>query len=255
MGIYEQFSLKHKVAVVTGAGRGIGRGIAIAFAEAGADVAVIARRQADLDEVVGVVESLGCRGLAIACDVTEGTAIPDALDRVVTTFGQLDIMVNNAGGNPDRKAVPVAETSLERWDDVLSLNMRHKFWGASNAARRMLDGGRIINVVSRAAYAPTPGFAAYAAGNAGIISMSVTMAIELAPRGITVNCIAPGAVYTDLVKGSRPGTAEEMQASTTLAAPLGRLGKPEDIAAAALYLASPAAEWITGQCIRVSGGR
>ncbi len=262
MGVYERFSLAGKVAVVTGGGRGIGRAIALAFAEAGADVAVMARRQADVDTVAAEIAFAGRRSLGIAGDLTLERTIPDALDRVIAELGGLHIMVNNAGGNPDGLAHPVAEMSLEKWDELLAHNMRHKFWGSNQAARRMGEGGRIINVVSRAVAVATPGSGAYAAGNAGIVAMSKTMAVELGPRKITVNCIAPGVVETNYLKahaavrlGLTDLTPEGLQAFQPFAAPAGRIGQPDDIAAAALYLASPAAEWITGECIMVSGGR
>lgn len=262
MGVYEKFSLAGRVAVVTGGGRGIGRAIALAFAEAGADVAVMARRQPDVDAVAAEIAAMGRRSLAITGDLTLDRTIPDALDRVIAELGGLHIMVNNAGGNPDGLAHPVAEMSLEKWDELLAHNMRHKFWGSSQAARRMGEGGRIINVVSRAVVSATPGSGAYAAGNAGIVAMSKTMAVELGPRKITVNCIAPGVVETDYLKahaavrlGLTDLTPEGLQAFQPFAAPVGRIGRPDDIAAAALYLAAPASEWITGECIMVSGGR
>lgn len=262
MGVYEKFSLAGKIAVVTGGGRGIGRAIALAFAEAGADVAVMARREPDVDSVAAEIRAMGRRSLGIAGDLTLERTIPEALDRVIAELGGLHIMVNNAGGNPDGLAHPVAEMSLRKWDELLAHNMRHKFWGSSQAARRMGEGGRIINVVSRAVSVATPGSGAYAAGNAGIVAMTKTMSVEIAPRKITVNCIAPGVVETDYLKahaevrlGLTDLTPEGLQAFQPFAAPLGRIGRPEDIAAAALYLASPAAEWITGECIMVSGGR
>ena len=129
MGMHERFRLDGKVAVVTGGGRGIGKGIAIAFAECGADVAVIARRQADVDDVAKEIKALGRKSLAISADVMDWTAIPKALDRVVAELGGLDIMVNNAGGNLDRKMYPLPEIPLEKWDEQIDLNMKTKFWG------------------------------------------------------------------------------------------------------------------------------
>jgi NAD(P)-dependent dehydrogenase (short-subunit alcohol dehydrogenase family) len=164
-------------------------------------------------------------------------------------------MVNNAGGNTDRKAHPLAEITLEKWDEQIDLNMRHKFQGCREAARRMADGGRIVNIVSIAATHPYPGFGAYGAGNAGIIAMGRTLAVELAPRGITVNCIAPGEIYTDLLTESLGMDQKSAQDYADAAIPLGRIGYPEDIAAAAVFFASPAAEWTTGQWLEVAGGR
>jgi 7-alpha-hydroxysteroid dehydrogenase len=255
MTMHERFRLDGKVAMVTGGGRGIGRGIALALAECGADVAVMARRRADVDAVAREIGERGRRGLALTGDVMDYSSIPAALDKVVEHFGRLDIMVNNAGGNTDRKAHPLAEITLEKWDEQIDLNMRHKFQGCREAARRMADGGRIVNIVSIAATHPYPGFGAYGAGNAGIIAMGRTLAVELAPRGITVNCIAPGEIYTDLLTESLGMDQKSAQDYADAAIPLGRIGYPEDIAAAAVFFASPAAEWTTGQWLEVAGGR
>jgi 7-alpha-hydroxysteroid dehydrogenase len=253
--MYERFRLDGQVALVTGGGRGIGRGIALALAECGADVAVLARRRADVEAVAREIGERGRRGLALAGDVMDGDAIPAALDAVLAEFGRLDVMVNNAGGNTDRRAHALDEITLEKWDEQIALNMRHKFQGAREAAHRMQGGGRIVNVVSIAATHPDPGFGCYGAGNAGIIAMSRTLAVELAPRGITVNCIAPGEIYTDLLVESLGMDQKAAQDYADAAIPLGRIGRPEDVAAAAVFFASPAAAWTTGQWLEVAGGR
>lgn len=255
MNMHERFRLDGKVALVTGGGRGIGRGIALALADCGADVAVLARRQADVDAVAREIEDRGRRGLGLTGDVMETATIPAALDAVVAHFGHLDIMVNNAGGNTDRRGYALDEITLEKWDEQIALNMRHKFQGSQEAAKRMRDGGRIINVVSIAALRPYLGFGAYGSGNAGIIAMSRTLAVELAPRRITVNCIAPGEIYTDLLTESLGWDQKSAQDYADTAIPLGRIGYPEDVAAVATFFASPAAEWTTGQWVEVSGGR
>lgn len=255
MGMHEQFRLDGKVAVVTGGGRGIGRGIALAFAECGADVCVVARRQADLDAVAGEIEARGRRGLGLSADVMDFTAIPKLLDRVVDELGRLDIMVNNAGGNLDRKTYALPDIPLEKFDEQLTLNMKTKFWGAQQAAQRMADGGRIINIISIAAHRPSPGFGVYSAANLGMISMTRTLAVELAPRRITVNCIAPGVVVTEMLTQTVQMSEEDAKQSFAKSIPLGRTGTPEDCAAAAVFFASPAAEWITGQYLDVAGGQ
>ena len=158
MNMHDQFRLDGKVAVVTGGGRGIGRGIALALAECGADVAVIARRQADVDQVAKEISDRGQRGLGISADVMDFTSIPGALDQVVAEFGRLDIMVNNAGGNLDRKTYSLKDIPIDKFDEQLALNMKTKFWGAQQAAQRMTDGGRVINIISIAAHKPSPGF-------------------------------------------------------------------------------------------------
>jgi 7-alpha-hydroxysteroid dehydrogenase len=255
MGLHEKFRLDGQVAVVTGGGRGIGRGIALGFAQSGADVVVIARRQADVDAVAGEIAALGRRSLGISADVMDWTAMPAALDRVVAEFGGLDIMVNNAGGNLDRKMYALLDIPIDKFDEQLHLNMKTKFWGAQQAAQRMNDGGSIINIISIAAHRPSPGFGVYSAANMGMISMTRTLAVELAPRRITVNCIAPGIIVTDMLKETMGVSDAQAHEMFDAAIPLGRTGTPEDCAAAALLFAVPAGRWITGQFIDVAGGQ
>ncbi len=255
MGMYENFRLDGQVAVVTGGGRGIGRGIALGLADCGADVVVIARRQADVDAVAAEIRERGRRSLGISADVMDWSQIPAALDRVVDEFGHLDIMVNNAGGNLDRKMYSLPEISIEKFDEQLHLNMKTKFWGSQQAAHRMRDGGSIINIISIAAHKPSPGFGVYSAANMGMISMTRTLAVELAPRQITVNCLAPGIIVTDMLKETMHLSEAEATALFNEQIPLGRTGTPEDCAAAAVFFASPAARWITGQFIDVAGGQ
>ena len=174
---------------------------------------------------------------------------------MVRDFGRLDVMVNNAGGNLDRLMHGLPDISLEKFNEQLALNMTTKFWGSQQAAQRMPDGGRIINIISIAAHKPSPGFGVYSAANMGMISMTRTLAVELAPRRITVNAIAPGVVVTDMLTETMRIDAERAERDLATRIPLGRTGTPEDCAAAAAFFASPAAEWITGQFLDVAGGQ
>ena len=255
MNMLERFRLDGKVAVVTGGGRGIGRGIALGLADCGADVAVVARRLHEVEAVAGEIEERGRRGLGLSADVMDFESIPKVLDKVVDEFGGLDIMVNNAGGNLDRKMYSLPEISLAKFDEQLALNMKTKWWGSQQAAKRMQNGGRIINIISIAAHRPTPGFGVYSAANMGMISMTRTLAVELAPKGITVNCIAPGVIVTEMLVETMKISEEQAHAAMAPQIPLGRTGTPEDCAAAAVFFASPAAEWTTGQFIDVAGGQ
>ena len=254
MNIYDRFRLDGKIAVVTGGSKGIGRGIALAFADCGADVVIIARGQKDSESVVKEIEDRGQKSIAISADVMDLESIPKALDKVCNEMGRLDIMVNNAGGNLDRKMHALPEISVEKFDEQLTLNMKTKWWGSQQAAERMTDGGRIINIISVAAHRASPGFGVYSAANLGMISMTRTLAVELANKKITVNCIAPGIILTDMLKETLNIDDQETHFRFDSTIPLGRVGKPEDCAAAAIFFASPAAEWISGQYIDVSGG-
>lgn len=255
MSMLDQFRLDGKVAVVTGGGRGIGRGIALALADCGADVAVFARRQADVDAVADEIRERGRKAFALSVDVLDYDAVSAALDSVVSELGHLDIMVNNAGGNLDRKMHGLPDISMEKFTEQLNLNMTQKFWGAQQAAKRMRDGGRIISIISIAAHKPSPGFGVYSAANMGMISMTRTMSVELAPRGITVNCIAPGVVVTEMLRETLHMDDDQAEQAMAPNIPLGRTGTPEDVAAAAVFFASPAAAWTTGQFIDVAGGQ
>ena len=255
MGMHDQFRLDGKVAVVTGGGRGIGRGIALAMAECGADVVVTARRQEDVNAVQKEIEVLGQRSLGISADVMDWNSMPKVLDQVVNEFGAIGIMVNNAGGNLDRQMYALPDISLEKFDEQLHLNMKTKFWGSQQAAKRMRDGGSIINIISIAAHKPSPGFGVYSAANMGMISMTRTLSVELASREITVNCLAPGIIVTDMLTETMKVSEKEAKAIFDEQIPLGRTGTPEDCAGAAVFFASPAARWITGQFIDVAGGQ
>ena len=257
MGILDRFGLDGQVAVVTGAGKGIGRAIAIGLAEAGADVALAARTQADLDAVALEIRQLGRRALPLATDATSAEALEKLAAATVAEFGKLTIWVNNAGGIPDATPRYLTRTPEDSFDAQIALNLKAVWLGATVAARHMsANGGSIINISSRAAFGPQAKNGPYGAAKAAVNSLTSTLSVELAPA-IRINAIAPGPIPTDNFNESM-GIDTPEKRDKVLAAigiPLGRYGDPEDIAAAVVYMASPAASWVTGQCLYVSGGR
>ncbi|MEL6890728.1 MAG: glucose 1-dehydrogenase [Actinomycetota bacterium] len=253
--LLDRFRLDGRTALVTGAGKGIGRGIAMGLAEAGCDVVVTARTQSDIDEVADEIRALGRLALPLAGDITDVGFVESLADAVVGEMGELDIWVSNAGGADDRTPRRLDEMPDRQWDYQMDLNLRAVFTCARAAARDMVDGGSIINISSGAAVKPVPRNGPYGVAKAGVNSLTRTMAAELAPRGIRVNAVSPGPVPTEVFREffdakeeDLPGLAKEW------GVPLGRLGTPEDVANAIVFLASPAASWITGQILTVNGG-
>jgi len=254
VSVLDLFKLDGQVAVVTGGGKGIGRGIALALAEAGADVAVAARSRADVDTVAEEISRRGRRTAAYVVDVTVTAELDQLAESVVAQFGKLNIWINNAGGLPDATPRYLTRTPEDRWDAQINLNLKAVWAGATAAARQMKDGGAIINTSSRAAFGGHVKNGPYAAAKAAVNSLTQTLALELAPR-IRVNAIGPGPVRTQNFDESIRLDEEKAEAfRKSLNIPLSRYGTPEDIGAAAVFLASPAAGWITGQCLYVAGG-
>ncbi len=255
MSVLDLFRLDGQVACVTGAGRGIGMGIAIALAEAGADVVVAARRQHEIDEVAGRIRALGRRALAVPTDVLTPDGIEKLVEATVREMGKLTIMVSNAGGNQDRTMRKLVDTPEEVWDLLIDFNLKTAWRGAKAAAPHINDagGGTVINIVSIAALNASPNFGPYGASKAGLVNMTKTLGVELAPK-IRVNAIAPGLVPTEMLFETVKITEDAIPAMAK-GIPLGRAGTPEDIGACAVYLASAAGAWVTGQCISVSGGQ
>lgn len=242
------FDLTGRVAVVTGAGRGIGEGIAQALAGAGAAVVLAARTENEIESVASAIREGGGRAIAVRTDVTDTFALGSLATAAVEEFGHLDIWVNNAGGAEVGK--PLAELTRSEWDSVIDLNFT-AVWNGSMAAVEQMHWGSIINVSSMAAFGAMPGKGHYAACKAAVISLTRTMAVEFAPD-IRVNAIAPGMIPTQLL--FEAADVERLQLDDLAArVPLG-LGTAADVGAAAVYLASPAAKWVTGQTIQVSGG-
>jgi NAD(P)-dependent dehydrogenase (short-subunit alcohol dehydrogenase family) len=246
------FDLTGDVAVVTGAGRGIGEGIATTLADAGAAVLCAARRGDEVERVAAGIRARGGRAIAVPTDVTDTAAVEALAARAVSEFGSLDIWVNNAGGSPIQ--APLVDLDVDEWDATLRLNLTAVWMCTRIAAAHMGEGGRVVNISSRAADTPMPGSGHYAAAKAAVNSLTRTFAKELGPR-IRVNCIMPGAVPTEIMMTALRLTDDDLpNLERRLRLPAGRLGTPEDLGAACLYLVSPAASWVTGQIIAIDGG-
>ena len=244
------FRLDGQVAVVTGAGKGIGRGIALCLAEAGADLVVSARTQADIEEVADAVRQTGRRAMAVAADVTDGEQL-DTLVAAAGELGGLNIWVSNAGGLPDATPRYLTRTPEDRWDAQVDLNLKAVWMGAVRAAAAM-EAGSIVNISSRSAMGPQLKNGPYGASKAAVNSLTQTLALELAPR-IRVNAVAPGPIPTENFMQST-NFPDDQPLEKIIALPLGRLGTPEDIGNAVVFMASPASSWVTGQCLYVTGG-
>lgn len=253
--ILDRFSLGDGVAVVTGAGRGIGEGIAIGLAEAGCDVVLTARREPEINAVAERVRALGRRALTIPGDITDGSFVDELADRAKAEMGRVTLWVSNAGGADDRTPRHLSDMPDRQWDYQLDVNLRAVFTGARAAARVMDDGSSIINISSGAALKGSPNNGPYAVAKAGVDSLTRTLSIELAPRRIRVNGVAPGPVPTEVFMEFFGASEEDLpKLAQQWGVPLGRLGTPEDVANAVVFLASPAASWVTGQTLLVNGG-
>jgi len=245
--------LNNKTAIITGARRGIGRAIALALAREGANVVVSDISQEDCQKVVGEIEKFGRKGLALKCDVISSNDVEDMVKRTLAEFGRVDILINNAGILTFK---PFLELTDEDWDKTLNVNLRGQFLCARAAARVMVKNkwGRIINIASISSGGcgiAFPLIAHYTASKGGVMALTEALALELTPQGINVNAICPGAIDTDMAKG----TKESGQLAQVLARiPKGRLGQPEEIASLAVFLASKEADYISGAAIVVDGG-
>lgn len=247
--ILDRFRLQDKVAVVTGAGRGIGQGCARAFAEAGAHVVCAARTKAQIDKTADEIRALGRRSLAVVCDANDRDQLANVVDQTVKELGRIDLLVNNAGGWPPQ---PALETAEESFEGAFHFNVTSAFTMTRLCVPQMLKvgGGAIVNISSAAGRVALPGFVAYTTAKAALSHMTKVLGAEFAPK-IRVNAISVGAVETSALV---PFLTDELRAAMVKLHPMGRLGQVEDIAACALYLASPAASWVTGKLFEVDGG-
>ena len=241
--------LSNQVAVVTGAGRGIGRAIALAFANAGADVVCVSRTAENSEKVAGEIREIGRKGWACPVDVADAAAVAAAAEKILADAGRVDVLVNNAGITRDGLLMRMTDAD---WDAVLNTNLRGAFCFTRAFSRAFLKqrSGRIINISSVIGLTGNAGQCNYAASKAALIGFTKSVARELASRGITCNALAPGFIETDMTGAVSP----EVRAEVIKKIPLNCLGRVEDIAAAALFLASPAARYITGQVLTVDGG-
>jgi 3-oxoacyl-[acyl-carrier protein] reductase len=241
--------LANQIAVVTGAGRGIGRAIALKFAGAGADVVCVSRTAENSEKVAGEVRTLGRKAWAFAVDVSDSASVNAAAEKILAEAGRVDILVNNAGVTRDGLLMRMSD---EDWDAVVDTNLKGAFLFIRAFSRSFIKqrSGRIINVASIIGLIGNAGQVNYAASKGGLIALTKSVARELGSRGITVNALAPGFIETDMTAGLK----EEWKAEMLKKIPLNCLGQPEDIAEAALFLASPAARYVTGQVLTVDGG-
>lgn len=249
MSIIDRFRLDHQVAIVTGAGRGIGRAIALSYAEAGADVVCAARTLADVEAVADEVRALGRRALALQCDVTDLPRLAGVVEAAINAFGQITHLVNNVGGSGPSDPLKM---SVDKFEDVFRFNVStaYELTRLCVPHMRTAGGGNVINITSGAARYAQRHFSAYGTAKAALSQLTRLLAQDFAPD-VRVNAIAPGPVVTAALDRALPANMRESMIENT---PLKRLGEVEDIAAAALYLATPASSWVTGKIIEVDGG-
>jgi 2-hydroxycyclohexanecarboxyl-CoA dehydrogenase len=247
--------LRGKTALVTGGGRGIGRAIALGLAEEGAEVAVVDILRDNAESVRREIEALGAKGLALEADLTRRGEVTRAVENTVAQWGQIDVLVNNAGWD---RLEPFLESEEETWDRIIAINFKAVLYVCKAVLPHMVErgGGKVVNIASDAGRVGSMGEAVYAGTKGAIIAFSKTLAREMARHRITVNVVCPGLTETPLLQGIRQQSpkTERVIDAVTRAIPLGRVGQPEDVAGAAVYLASPAADYVTGQTLSVSGG-
>ena len=243
------FNLTNKVAIITGASQGIGKGMAETFSKAGAHVACVSRNKDNLKSVADSLIENGGAASFYTCDVSSLDAFQNTIKEIAENHDSVDILVNNAGVCKDKLIMRMSE---DDWNKVININLNGAFNGIKAVSQIMIKqrAGRIINISSIVGLIGNPGQANYAASKAGLIGLSKSAAKELAPRGITVNSIAPGYIATDI----NNQITDQAKENLITKIPLGRIGSPSDIAASALFLASDEAGYITGQTLTVDGG-
>jgi NAD(P)-dependent dehydrogenase (short-subunit alcohol dehydrogenase family) len=244
--------LADRVAIITGGDSGIGRAVALAFAREGADVliAYLPSEQEDADETTRLIAESGRRGIAVPIDLREESGCQAVVDRAVAEWGRIDILVNNAAYQMSQPG-GIEDITTEQWDSVMKTNLYALFWMCKKALPHMGSGGAIINTSSVQATSPSAQLLDYATTKAGIVNFTRGLAASVAERGIRVNSVAPGPIWTPLIPATMPPEKVEKFGQET---PLGRPGQPAELAPAYVFLASAEASYITGEVIAVTGG-
>ena len=251
MTISHLFSLEGRVALVTGASRGIGKGIAVGLARAGANLALVARSESTLIEAQREIQAIGAQAEIFPCDLNETENIPDLVAAVGASYGQIDILVNNAGTTHRDDAVDFPE---DRWDDVVRVNLKSVWLLSQQVGREMTErgSGKIVNIASLLSFSGGIRASAYAASKGGVAQLTKALANEWASKGVNVNAIAPGYIKTDMASALLNDPVRVAELMNRI--PAGQFGTPDDIAGAAVFLASEAASYVHGHILTVDGG-